>query len=180
MSILMALDLKFCLSMSVYITWFIIPSIKCRLPTPAALIQPHTSTLSSPCFTVGIKFLDFSSLFFFRHTMCLPSDPNMLNLLSSEKMTCLQTSKPLFLWSFSNMSRFFKFTLLMNGFFLATRPLYPAFIHSLRIVLGQALIPLRAISTLTLGALKNGSSFIIREITALSRLDNTFGRPVLR
>ena len=65
------------------------------------------------------------------------------------------------------MSRFFKFTLLMDGFFLATWPLYPVFMHSLHIVLEQALIPLQAISTLILEALINGSSFIIRQITAL-------------
>ena len=63
----------------------------------------------------------------------------------------------------------------MNGFFLATWPLHPAFMHSLRIVLGQALIPPQAISALILGALIDGPSFIIWQITALSRLDNTFG-----
>ena len=153
--------------MSMYITRYVIPSIKYRLPTPSALIQPRTSTPPPPCFTVGIKFLDSSSVFFFRHTMRLPSsDPNMLNLLSSEKND-LQKSKSLFLWSVSNLSRFFKFTLLMNDFFLAIRPLYQAFMSSLCIVPGQALIPLRTILALILGALINGSSFVIRQITAL-------------
>ena len=91
--ILIALNLKFCLSMSMYITWFIIPSIKCRLPI---VIQPHTSTLPPPCFPVGIKFLDASSLFFIRNTMSLPSDPNMLNLLSSEKLLVSKSLSPCF------------------------------------------------------------------------------------
>ncbi len=42
-----------CFSMSQYMLAFMVPSINCSSPVPAALIQPQTMTLPSPCLTVG-------------------------------------------------------------------------------------------------------------------------------
>ncbi len=44
----------FSFSIEQYICEFMMPSMKCSSPTPAALMQPHIRTLPPPCFTVGI------------------------------------------------------------------------------------------------------------------------------
>ncbi len=43
----------FSFSIEQYICEFMMPSMKCSSPTPAALMQPHIRTLPPPCFTVG-------------------------------------------------------------------------------------------------------------------------------
>ncbi len=42
-----------CFSMSQYMLAFIVPSMNCSSPVPAALMQPQTMTLPPPCLTVG-------------------------------------------------------------------------------------------------------------------------------
>lgn len=64
----------------------------CNVPTPAALMYPHTMMEPPPCFTVGTGLCDCISLFFCGHTVGWPLDPNMLNLLSSKNMTWFQKS----------------------------------------------------------------------------------------
>ncbi len=42
-----------CFCMSQYMLAFMVPSINCSSPVPAALMQPQTMTLPPPCLTVG-------------------------------------------------------------------------------------------------------------------------------
>ncbi len=42
-----------CFSMSQYMLAFMVPSMNCSSPVPAALMQPQTMTLPPPCLTVG-------------------------------------------------------------------------------------------------------------------------------
>ncbi len=51
----------FSFSIEQYICEFMMPSMKCSSPTPAALMQPHIRTLPPPCFTVGTM-----------HFLCIP------------------------------------------------------------------------------------------------------------
>ncbi len=46
-----------CYHMSQYMLAFMVPSMNCSSPVPAALIQPQTMTLPLPCSTVGKTFL---------------------------------------------------------------------------------------------------------------------------
>ncbi len=51
----------FSFSIEQYICEFMMPSVKCSSPTPAALMQPHIRTLPPPCFTVGIMHFSLQS-----------------------------------------------------------------------------------------------------------------------
>ncbi len=42
-----------CFSMSQYMLAFMVPSMNCSSPVPAALMQPQTMTLPPPCLTIG-------------------------------------------------------------------------------------------------------------------------------
>ncbi len=60
----------FSFSIEQYICEFMMPSMKCSSPTPAALMQPHIRTLPPPCFTVGtmhfsLYFLTFATPYSF-------------------------------------------------------------------------------------------------------------------
>ncbi len=60
-----------CISMSQYMLAFMVPSINCSSPVPAALMQPQTMKLPPPCLTVGKTHL---SLYFspgYRYTRCV-------------------------------------------------------------------------------------------------------------
>ncbi len=48
-----------CFSMSQYMLAFMVPSMNCSSPVPAALMQPQTMTLPPPCLTVGKTCLSF-------------------------------------------------------------------------------------------------------------------------
>ncbi len=50
-----------CSSMSQYILAFMVPSMNCSSPVPAALMQPQTKTLPPPCLTVGKTHLSLYS-----------------------------------------------------------------------------------------------------------------------
>ncbi len=54
----------FSFSIEQYICEFMMPSMKCSSPTPAALMQPHIRTLPPPCFTVGTNAFFFVFLTF--------------------------------------------------------------------------------------------------------------------
>ncbi|GBN56799.1 hypothetical protein AVEN_53953-1 [Araneus ventricosus] len=63
------------------------PSINTKLPSPDADMHLHTRTPPPPYLTVPTKFLGLSSSFFLLHTIVRPSEPKMLNLLSSARGT---------------------------------------------------------------------------------------------
>ncbi|GFW94142.1 hypothetical protein TNCV_1978821 [Trichonephila clavipes] len=63
-----------------------LPSIKCKFPTPELAMQPQTIWVPPPYLTVGRKFLTCIAVFDYGQTFCLPSDPNMLYVLSSTKI----------------------------------------------------------------------------------------------
>ncbi len=56
-----------------YICEFMMPSMKCSSPTPAALMQPHIRTLPPPCFTVGTMHFILYSSPLRHHTVLKPS-----------------------------------------------------------------------------------------------------------
>ncbi|GFT51213.1 hypothetical protein TNCV_5036481 [Trichonephila clavipes] len=74
--------------------------MKGKVPGPAAENDPQTVSDPPPCFTVGFKFCLRNSSFDFLQTYGLPSDPNILNLLSSVNNTCFQETSctPLIDW----------------------------------------------------------------------------------
>ncbi len=73
----------FSFSIEQYICEFMMPSMKCSSPTPAALMQPHIRTLPPPCFTVGTMDFSLYSSPFRRHTVLKPSVPKTFILVSS-------------------------------------------------------------------------------------------------
>ncbi len=79
-----------CFSMSQYMLVFMVPSVNCSSPVPAALMQPQTMTLPPPCLTVGKTHLSLYSSPGYRHTRLKPSEPNKFILVSSDHRTCFQ------------------------------------------------------------------------------------------
>ncbi len=75
-----------CFSVSQYILAFMVPSMNCSSPVPAALIQ--TMTLPPPCLTVGKTHLSLYSSPGCRHTRLTPSEPNKFILVSSDHSIC--------------------------------------------------------------------------------------------
>ncbi len=69
----------FSFSIEQYICEFMMPSMKCSSPTPAALMQPHIMTLPPPCFTVGTMHFSLYSSPLRRHTVLKPSVPKSFN-----------------------------------------------------------------------------------------------------
>ncbi len=78
--------IMFCFSMSQYMLAFMVPSMNCISPVPAALMQPQTMTLPPPCLTVGKKHLSLYSSPGCRHTRLTPSEPNYLGLIRPQDM----------------------------------------------------------------------------------------------
>ncbi len=62
----------FSFSIEQYICEFMMPSMKCSSPTPAAPMQPHIRTLPPPCFTVGTMHFSLYSSHLRRHTVLKP------------------------------------------------------------------------------------------------------------
>ncbi len=56
-----ALRPSLCFSMSQYMLAFMVASMNCSSPVPAALMQPQTMTLPPPCLTVGKTHLSLYS-----------------------------------------------------------------------------------------------------------------------
>ncbi len=73
----------FSFSKKQYICEFMMPSMKCSSPTPAALMQPQIRTLPPPCFTVGTMHFSLYSSPLRRHTFLKPSVPKTFILVSS-------------------------------------------------------------------------------------------------
>ncbi len=93
-----------CFSMSQYMLAFMVPSMNCSSPVPAALMQPQTMTLPPPCLTVGKTHSSLYSSPGCRHTRLTPSEPNKFILVSSDHkdmvpvihVQCLLVSSKLF------------------------------------------------------------------------------------
>ncbi len=73
----------FSFSIEQYICEFMMPSMKCSSPTPAALMQPHIRTLPPPCFTVGTMHFFLYSSPLRSYTVLKPSVPKTFILVSS-------------------------------------------------------------------------------------------------
>ncbi len=85
-----ALRPSLCFSMPQYMLAFMVPSMNCSSPVPAALMQPQTMTLPPPCLTVGKTYLSLYSSPGCRHTRLTPSEPNKFILVSSDHRTWFQ------------------------------------------------------------------------------------------
>ncbi len=73
----------FSFSIEQYICEFMMPSMKCSSPTPAALMQPHIRTLPPPCFTVGTMHFSLYSSPLWCHAVLKLSVPKSFILVSS-------------------------------------------------------------------------------------------------
>ena len=71
----------------------ILSSIKIKLPRPDDGKQPQHLTLLPSCLTAGMVHLGPNSSLAECHTLTFPSDPERLNLLSSDQSTLFQKSK---------------------------------------------------------------------------------------
>ncbi len=79
-----------CFSISQYMLAFMVHSMNCSSPVPAALMQPQTMTLPPPCLTVGKTHLSLYSSPGCRHTHLTPSETNKCILVSSDHRTWFQ------------------------------------------------------------------------------------------
>ncbi len=79
-----------CFCISQYMLAFVVPSMNCSSPVPAALMQPQTMTLPPPCLTVGKTHLSLFTSPGCRHTRLTPSEPNKFILVSSDHRTWFQ------------------------------------------------------------------------------------------
>ncbi len=79
-----------CFSISQYMLAFMVPSVNCSSPVPAALMQPQTMTRPPPRLTVGKTHLSLYSSPGFRHICLTPSEPNTFIFVSSDHRTWFQ------------------------------------------------------------------------------------------
>ncbi len=79
-----------CFSMSQYMLAFMVPSLNCSSPVPAALKQPQNMTLQPPCLTEDKTLLSLYSSPGCRYTRLTPSEPNKFILVSSDHRTWFQ------------------------------------------------------------------------------------------
>ena len=100
----------------------IFPLMKTRVPTPAVEKQPQHLTFTPACFTVGTVHFGSNSSVGIRRTITFPSDPNKLNLLSSDHKMLFQKPGGFSRYVLANAIRLPRLTLLTYGFFRATRP----------------------------------------------------------
>ena len=94
--------------------------MKSRVPTPAVEKQPQHLTFPPACFTVGTVHFGSNSSFGIRQTITFPSDPNKLNLLSSDHKMLSQKPGGFSRYVLANAIRLPRLTLLTYGFFRAT------------------------------------------------------------
>ncbi len=80
----------FCFRMSQYMLESIFPSMNRSSPVPAALMQPQTMMLPTPCLTVGKAQFSWYSSPGHRHTCWTPSESNKFTLDSSDHRTWFQ------------------------------------------------------------------------------------------
>ena len=92
------------------------PSTSTNGPTPDWEKHPETITWPTPCFMVGTWYLGSSLLFGGRLTYLIPSDENILNLLSSPHSTRAHSFLVQCLYFWANSRRAFLFFMDMNGF----------------------------------------------------------------
>ena len=116
---------KFFCNISRYSSPVMFPSINTKLPTPDDEKHPQHLTFPLLCFTVDTVHLGSSSSMVDHQTMTFPSDPNKLNLLSSDQITLFQKLRGFSRYVRAYSSRFPRFALLRYGFFRAIRPYKP-------------------------------------------------------
>ena len=107
-----------CFSMSQYMLAFMVPSMNCSSPVPAALMQPQTMTLPPPCLTVGMTHLSLYSSPGCRYTRLTPSEPNKFILVSPDHRTWFQKSMFLVCLSAANYMQAFLCIIFRKGFLL--------------------------------------------------------------
>ena len=113
------------------------PSINTKLPTPNDEKHPQHLTFPSPYFTVGTVHLGSSFSLADSQIMTFPSDPNKLNLLSSDYITLSQKPRGFSRYVRAYSSCFPRFALLRYGFFHATCPYKPISSVRQRIVVSE-------------------------------------------
>src|SRR6266850_834357 len=120
--------------MDTYWSASIFPSTSARWPTPFHPIQPHTMMFPPPNLTVPCTSLSISPSPACFHTHSLPSDPNLLILVSSDQITLFQSSTvhSLYFWAKANLA--FLCLPLSKGFFFFTTALNECFFKTLLIV----------------------------------------------
>ena len=106
---------KFFCHISRYSSAVIFPSIKMRLPTPDNEKHPQYLTFPPPCFTVGTVHFGSKSSFDVRQTIIFPSEPNELNLLSSDQITLFQNPRGFSRYTLAYSRRLARLTLLRYG-----------------------------------------------------------------
>ena len=116
---------KFFCNISRYSPAVIFPSIKTRLPMPGNEKHPQHLTFPPSCFTVGTVHFGSRSSFVVRQTMIFPSEPNKLNLLSSDHIPLFKKSRGFSRYTRAYSRRLVRLTLLRYDFFRATRPCEP-------------------------------------------------------
>lgn len=95
---------------------------KVTYPMARYTVHPQTITPLPPCSIVPWRFSGVNFWFLFLYTICRPSNPEMLNLLSSAKITFVQFSCGFQVHSRANARRFSRFNSFMNGFFRDIQP----------------------------------------------------------
>src|SRR5204863_9491839 len=104
------------------------PSILVAYPIPSQPIQPHTITFPPPNFCVPSTSLSFNSSPTSFQTHFLPSDPMRLILVSSDHITCFQSSNVHSRWLWAKCNRARWWAGLRNGRFFFTTGLKPVFL----------------------------------------------------
>src|SRR5271156_913699 len=104
----------------------ILPSILHAYPTPSHSMHPHTIKDPPPNFRVPSTSLSFKFSPGFFHTHFLPSDPNLLILVSSDHTTFFQSSTVQCWWAKAKSILAFLCLLERKGFFFFTTGFNPA------------------------------------------------------
>ena len=110
---------KFFCNISRYSSPVMFPSINTKLPKPDDEKHRQHLTFALACLPVVSVHLGWPQ------TMTFPSDPNKLNLLSSDQITLFQKARGFSRYVRAYSNRFPRFALLRYGFFRATRPYKP-------------------------------------------------------
>src|SRR5579859_5299269 len=126
---------RLCWRISTYPGPFMIPSMRCSLPIPPPVMQPHTITLPPPCLTVFFVKRGSSACPGLIQQYCRPSDLNSMNLDSSEKMTCFQSSTVQSVCAAAHAFRLATLTGEIQGLDLQTRETSPYLCSALAIVM---------------------------------------------
>src|SRR5882757_3505884 len=109
----------------------IFPSISASWQTPFHPIHPHTIIFPHPNFTLPGTTLSINPSPFCFQTHCLPSDPNLLILVSSDQITLFQSSTVHSLCFKAKANLCCLCLTLRKGFFFFTTALNECFLRTL-------------------------------------------------